>query len=572
MSDTPDSLLDVPLMRRLAGDSLFARGEAYFADGRVRQLQAGADRATGRVEGSRAYRVKLWKSRGEFRFSCTCAAGQDQLFCKHCVAVGLAWLAIPATDGATVLPTAEPAPPKGPRSPADEAARQTLADHLRRLTPERLAGLVLEATDYDDILRRRLLLEAVGVARTEGTRRGAPADGPPDFEGYRQLLREAIETADYVDYDAIPDYAQGVQDAIAPLRGLLRDGHAAAVIDLAEDALIALDKSSAMLDGSDGSLNPVYDDLQRFHLEACRAARPEPNALAARLLHYEIEGGLGVFYNAAKVYADVLGTGGSAEWRRLLIEEWSHLTATRPVDRRERIDHRRFQLHALMETLAESEDDTALLIAVKESDLSSAHDFLSLAELHAARGRDQDAIARAEEGLHLHGADEDAAGLRDFLISAYTRTGHPELALELAWQQFARSGDGTGYRRLRDHLHLASTGEWPVWRERALARLRERLTREAVIARGQNRSHPPDGSLLVEILLEEHDDEAAWQEARTQGCRVDLWLRLAAGRENENPADALGVYQARLEPALAAGGQSAYREAVGLLVKIRALL
>ena len=289
MPDTPESLLDVPLLRRLAGDKSFARGEAYFADGRVRQLQAAADRATGRVEGSRAYRVKLWKSRGEFRFSCTCAAGQDHLFCKHCVALGLAWLAVPGSDGATAA-TVEPTPPKSVRTAADEAARQKLADHLRRLTPERLAGLVLEATDYDDILRRRLLLEAAGVARPEGTRRGVSVAGPPDFEGYRRLIREAIETADYVDYDAIPDYAQGVQEAIAPLRGLLREGYAAAVIELAEFALVGLDKASSMLDGSDGSLNSVYDDLQRFHREACQADPPDPDGLAA--LDAPVSGGV----------------------------------------------------------------------------------------------------------------------------------------------------------------------------------------------------------------------------------------------------------------------------------------
>ena len=45
-----------------------------------------------------------------------------------------------------------------------------------------------------------------------------------------------------------------------------------------------LDRASEMIDAGDGSLNAIYDDLQQYHLEACRAARPEPEALAARLL------------------------------------------------------------------------------------------------------------------------------------------------------------------------------------------------------------------------------------------------------------------------------------------------
>ena len=78
--------------------------------------------------------------------------------------------------------------------------------------------------------------------------------------------------------------------------------------------------------------------------------------------------------------------------------------------------------------------------------------------------------------------------------------------------------------------------------------------------------------MAVEILLDERRYDDAWEEARANGCRLDLWLRLASKRERKHPADALGVYRARLEPTLAGGGPTAYREAIELLDKIRALL
>lgn len=564
MSYRPDGLLDVALLRRLAGEQPFARGEACFADGCVRQLQTTAERASGRVEGSRAYRVKLWRSRGEFQFSCTCAAGQEQAFCEHAVAVGLAWLAA----AGEALPTPAEGT-RGARTAEEEAARAKIAHHLFQVPRERLFALILEATDYDDILRRRLLLEAAGVARAERSRRVVPT---PDLEAYRRLLREAIATADYVDYDAMPDYAQGVQEAIAPLGDLLRDGHAAAVVELAEHALVELDKVSDLLDGSDGSLNTAYDDLQRYHLEACHVARPPVRPLAERLLEYEIEGGLGVFNNAFKTYADVLGPDGAQHWRRRLVEEWSRLLAAPAAGSRDDIDHRRFQLRALMERLAASEEDDDLLLAIRERDLASAYDYLSLAELHAARGRDEEAVARAEEGLRLFGGSEDAAGLRDFLSAACERTGRQDRARELISEDLARTGDPAAYRRLREHFLRAGSDLWPAWRARALDGLRERLLREKAVAHHQNRSHPPDGSVLVEILLEEGHDEPAWHEAIAHGCRANLWLQLAGRREKSHPTDALGVYQARLEPTIAAGGATAYREAIDLLGKIRSLL
>jgi uncharacterized Zn finger protein len=44
------------------------------------------------VLGTRRYDVKLWVERGRLEYSCTCPVGIDGAFCKHCVAVGLAWL------------------------------------------------------------------------------------------------------------------------------------------------------------------------------------------------------------------------------------------------------------------------------------------------------------------------------------------------------------------------------------------------------------------------------------------------------------------------------------------------
>ncbi len=570
MSHTSDGLLDIPLLLRLAGSKPFTQGETYFAEGRVHQLQASADRVTGRVQDARSYRVKLWKSRGEFQFSCGCPAGQDDFFCKHCVAVGLAWLKTPG--GGAPVDAAEPPSPHAGRSADSAQTREKLASHLQTLARESLIRLVLEATDYDDILRRRLLLETAGVSRGTSPRTAARSEVTPDFDAYCRLLREAIETADYVDYDAMPDYVLGVQEAISPLRGLLRDGYAAAVVELSEYALVALDKVSDMIDGSDGSLNAVYDDLQRFHLDACRAARPDVEQLAGRLLQYEIEGGLGVFNNAVKSYADVLGEPGVRAWRQRLFEEWSALPAAPPpADRHRSIDHRRFQLQTLMERVAESEGDVSALIAVKERDLTSAHDYLSLAELHAAHGQQERAILRAEEGLRAFAAEADAAGLRDFLVLAYERAGRAEEARDLIWRDFLRAADEAGYRRLHEHFQSVASDQWPAWRERALAHLRERIALDTAAASQHGRSHLPDHSLVVEIMLEEHRYESAWREALAGGCRVDLWLQLAARREKKHPADALSVYQARLEPTIAAG-PGAYREAIELLDKIRALL
>lgn len=66
--------------------------------------------------------------------------------------------------------------------------------------------------------------------------------------------------------------------------------------------------------------------------------------------------------------------------------------------------------------------------------------------------------------------------------------------------------------------------------------------------------------------------DAAWREAKEGGCSDPLWLKLAAKRENDHPDDVLPVYQSQLDPALNRKNNEAYREAVGLLRKVRGLM
>jgi uncharacterized Zn finger protein len=581
-SSTPEGLLDRPLLRQLAGPEVFSEGETYFAAGRVRQVHAGVDRVTARVNGTRPYRVKLWRGRGELQFSCNCAAGREDAFCKHCVAVGLAWLAGP--DGQPHGLKALSVPESSIAGPAHreetDPPRTLLREHLRSLEKDRLVSLVLEATDYDDILRRRLLLETIGVARPGGRRHApAPASGAaPDLAAYRQILREAIECADYVDYDAMPDYAQSVEEAIRPMSELLRNGYAAAVVELAEGALVELDRASEMLDGGDGSLNGIYDDLQQLHLQACLAAKPDPEALADRLLAYELEGGLGVFNNAVHTYAEVLGKRGVDYWQHCLVRAWGELpaieaarAAQQPPDAgRPPIDYRRFQILALMERLAESLGDLNLLAAVRHSDLTSVHDFLSLAELYDSAGEPKEAAGWAERGLQQFPDVSANGGLRDFLAQAYTKLGRHEEAAALAWEEFAAIGTTEYYEKLKEHAQRS--GHVERWRKRAIAHVRARIAAERKAARAAKSASVPDYSPVVEILLADGLFEEAWNEANAHGCRPDLWLRLAVQREKTHPADTLRIYQERLGPTIAAGGHNAYREAVDLVSRIGALL
>jgi len=94
MSDGLARVVTQASLAKLAGERSYARGLAYFEQDAVLDLvQRRDDTLKARVQGSKVYRVELRASGRKLEASCTCPVGMDGEFCKHAVAVGLAWLA-----------------------------------------------------------------------------------------------------------------------------------------------------------------------------------------------------------------------------------------------------------------------------------------------------------------------------------------------------------------------------------------------------------------------------------------------------------------------------------------------
>jgi uncharacterized Zn finger protein len=122
--------------------------------------------------------------------------------------------------------------------------------------------------------------------------------------------------------------------------------------------------------------------------------------------------------------------------------------------------------------------------------------------------------------------------------------------------------------------HGSRIDQWPAWREKALSHLRERIdtTKRDTQKNRWGLAARADCLELVRVFLWEKDIGAAWREAQSGGCSNDLWLQLAARREKDHPEDALPIYRRQIEPTLARTNNEAYREAIGVLRKVRALL
>ena len=101
---------DVATLQNLAGAG-FARGEAYWREGRVRRLVCAETRVTAVVDGGEAYRMTLIGADMMISGECECPAAGTFGFCKHTLA---------ANDG-------------GADASGDEDTRQRIRAHLQAM-------------------------------------------------------------------------------------------------------------------------------------------------------------------------------------------------------------------------------------------------------------------------------------------------------------------------------------------------------------------------------------------------------------------------------------------------------
>jgi uncharacterized Zn finger protein len=514
-------------LRRLAGRGSYERGVGYLDA--IAELDELPDGVVATVHGSGLYRVRLYDRGGSLAGSCTCPVGQDGAFCKHCVAVGVAWLGEAASDQ-----------PDGrlQRSRARRSRKKLdMGAYLRSLDPEELVELLLAAAADDPALHRRLSLQAATA-------------GDPDLGELRRRV-DSLRRRGFIDYSASYAYAAKATDTLAAL-GKVAAGHPEAAVPLYRRALVHITKASEQADDSSGVIGDAAAQAVAGYAAACRAAPPEPRELARWLIDFQLDGPGWPDVDIAD-FADALGPGGLRAYRDYLTE-LAAAGGSAPADR---WDHRTFTIRHLREGyLSRVERDTDALVALYAEELPAAYQYVRIAEALLRADRPGEAVSWLERGLAE--ADQPDHRIDAMLAEQYAAAGRFAEALDRHWRMFTARPDVRAYRELLDAAEradaLAETGQ------RALAHLRQLAVRRSYYA-----------DPLVEILLATGDIEAAWTAALEYGCSPGTRFTVAQQRAVEHPADAIPLYTAAVEAAIDQKNRSAYAEAARLLIDLKAI-
>lgn len=536
--------LNKDTLRRMAGQITFERGEHYFARGKVASLLEYQGMIIAKVSGNNSYQVKLRIEDSKIQFSCTCPMGQEGVFCKHNVAVGLACLDR-KTSGLVEEPT---------------ITMNHVGRWLESQNKEVLVKIIVEQALNDERLLRQLFLK-VTKNRSDGV----------DVAAYKKAIEEAVYINDFISYREAYDYASGIDDVIDSIEELLEDNHAVEVVELVDYTLNAVEGAINRVDDSSGTVGGILERLQDIHLKSCRKAEIEPEELATQLFEWELRTGFDTFYGAMKTYADILGEKGLAKYRELAESEWAKVPVLAPgSDIKEKYGCR-FRITSIMESLAKETGKVEAVIAIKKNDLSSAWNYLQIAETYKEAGKNDLALEWAEEGVKAF-HDRTDSRLRAFLIAEYLCRKRYDEAMSIAWQEFMESPTLNQYCKLKGYA--SQIDQWQLWRPKALEFIRNKISQKKNKNERSRYSWSCDTghTVLVQIFLWENDVETAWKEASEGGCSDSLWMELANKRKETHSEDVIPIYQKALETAIDRKNNEAYSQAVEFLKVIEALM
>lgn len=583
-SDTASRFLDLTAtdIKRLTDSGSFSRGRACFRDGRIHDTVLRDNAIEGLCEGSDylPYRVQttlpLRRDSPLSRQSAACSCPVDG-FCKHLVALCLAWI----------------------DDPGRFVERPPLADLLAERQPEDLIALILRMVDHYPELERLVDVPVVQIGEA------AANEVTIDEEAFRRRAQ-----AEYARVDTW-DYWDGPVPGATDVYSLLELGQAYVQAKQWANAQAVL--TILFEETGDTVLTIVDDDGEPTNiisecdagLSACLAIQvelPEEEHLAAaarqRLIRtlYDIwqfdmfeAGGVGIAHEGPNAIAHHV----TAE-ERAVVEAW--LRAEEPNEWNRRL------VTGFLIMLSEEAglDDEHLLAIYRETELwddvvgmllkmdrideavvvaghylQEPHGLLGFADALIERGGEHvaraitfvdDRVWEAEGKNPAHDVQ-----LQEWLVARLSEHQRPRDALAIAERRFRAQPSMKTWQAVRQAAELP--GQAPeVWRDLRpglLAQLRKQKA----------------WSTLMEIHLEDGDvaDAIDAYGKRNDQVRTDRWhtpdraapdqdLRLAAACEAEFPDQAIAIYRFDADRMIANRQRVSYTVAAEHLARVKATL
>ena len=504
-------------LRHMAGATTYARGAAYAKEDRVRLLSIGPTVVRAQVSGSELYSVVLEGDEDDIWGDCDCPAYEDRGFCKHLVAVALVVnAASPETMGKV------------------EQARDAIRAHLAGLSQDVLIERLMTLAARESKLWAKLELETAI----------ASADDATVYQRIAAAADAAMDLDEAVDWRGAGAVADELREVVRQIDELAEAGRGELALRLLNRLFDGAPEVQEAVDDSAGEISSAFYDARDLHLRLCLANVPDPKVLAAELFEREMADDYGLWEDTHRLYADLLGPAGLAEFRRLAE------TALRGNP------SNRLRLRGILDAFAEADGDVDTRIRLRAADASSASDYHQIVQICLDAGRKGDALKWAEEGVWKT-EDRPERSLAQLTARLLREHGQTDKAQKLLWRLFERAPD------MGLHQDLLGGGE-------SKDSVVDRCVRvlEANLAKKGGSAWWGVSDLLVEILLKADRTDHAWVVAQAHVCQNRTLVALAEATLATHRDLALDSYVRLIERCVTTTTQGGYEQAIGYLNRL----
>ncbi|XKE44449.1 hypothetical protein LG302_13870 [Halomonas organivorans] len=541
MAATQDeaALLSDRQLMMLAGEAAFGRGVEYFREGMVVGWNRKGDAITADVEGSERYRVVLELSKRGLDGGCDCPASEGIDFCKHCVAVALAYRADQAEQARLT----------------EGDASDRIQAYLQQMDKASLVEALQSQIENDPVLRQQWTLRAdavLGVLDHKALKKRITAVFPVNRDLYR--------------YGQVSAYFARAEAVVEQLAEQAPQLPADKCLTLVDHALSRLARALETIDDSGGFRFHCEHTLHDVHVRTVRRLDWPPDKIATYLYDKAFGGIEDSYPPIPDAYTEALGDAGMAAYHACLQRAWDDLPAL-PKESGWMVKYRYIRLRDPLLKRAEADDDLPAMLALYQKTASDERDCLDAAErciAHEAWDQLETWLARAKRATSQQFPHQQIERQR-LEVRLYLQHGEAEAAAALQWEIYQHTRQLEDYRRLvtlADEQELATD-----YRRRAHDWLVDGLDETPQLPFGW-------GPRMVDSLLEVYLFEGRLDEARalcTERAVMPTLLHQLA-QASKALDESLPLYLRLVRHEVQKTNNSAYRDGIALLQELHGRL
>ncbi len=513
-------------LRNIAGTVYFNRGEDYFKAGCVENIKCCGNSIHAKIIGTRAYNVFLFLKNGKLAGDCDCPLGENGEFCKHKVALGLAYLA------------------KGTIPKVAKKSEFNWVDFIKTLPRSGLEKIILEMSPYCSHIVERHRISS--IPSKESLKR----EILQKIDNLLKLAETLEDSPEYYNedyYSERKEYDFERANIEILLRKMKNDGNSQSLFEIIE---FSIDKICAETDYEGFFVSDFLDFLFRCYVRMAYENIQTPEHIALKIFEWQNVdkyGGSEVLYKDFEDLPDEV----KFLWFKKAIVQWQEFPIVKMGE--SRFDSKREKMELLLLHIAEKRNDNDLKLEILKHNLRTPSDVIKLSNEYSEQNMKEKILPLLKDAKIAFPYDDT---IRLVLVNHYLRNRKSEEALSLIWNDFISNPLDSRIVNLLKTVskklnceaeYLENILDYLKYYEKE--RSDKRFVRE----------------YRVEILLDAKRYEDAWELGKNSNISEQLKLSLAKWRAKENPIEATEICRQLLANALVVTGEEAYKHTISLL-------